>query len=133
MNKNILIVEDDPFTQHFYKYVFSKAGYTVTITEEGEAILGFLKDGKSSIVLMDINLRNTFLNDVKMDGVQLSKIIKSDKDLSHIPVILITAYQIHQGENNFFQESLADDYITKPIIDFNELLRKVENLLNRNE
>ncbi len=131
MNKNILIIEDDPFTQRFYKYIFSKSDYSVTITEDGESIFDCLRGGETELIIMDINLRNTSLNNVSMDGVQLSRIIKNEEKFSHIPIILVTAYQMNLGDNNFLQESLADDYIIKPIIDFNELLQKVDKLINK--
>lgn len=129
--KNIVIVEDDPFTQEFYKYLFSKAKKSIIIIEDGDQLLERLASDNIGLVIMDINLKNTYLNGQKADGVLLSRTIKQNENFSKIPILLVTAYQKNAGPNNYFEESLADDYIVKPIIDYNDLLNKV-NILTAN-
>lgn len=129
--KNIVIVEDDPFTQEFYKYLFSKAKKSIIIIEDGDQLLERLAADNIGLVIMDINLKNTYLNGQKADGVLLSRTIKQNENFSKIPILLVTAYQKNAGPNNYFEESLADDYIVKPIIDYNDLLNKV-NILTAN-
>ncbi len=132
MDKKIIIVEDDPFSQDFYKFVFSKAGFEPAIMEDGDVILETLKQGGISLVIMDINLKNTYLKGEKTDGMKLSKVIKQDKDISRVPILLVTAYTANNIGKNFFEESLAEDYITKPILDFNLLINKVNKLIAEN-
>lgn len=129
MNKNILIVEDDPFSQDFYRFIFKKAGYNATILEDGDEILKLLKTETIGLCIMDINLKNTYLLGEKIDGMKLSRIIKQDKVTAGIPILLVTAYSKSVTQNRFIDESLAEDYITKPIIDFNMLLSKVEQMI----
>jgi DNA-binding response OmpR family regulator len=124
MAKKILIVEDDPFTKHFYTHLFARTKYDIFQTEKEEEIFGCLDDAELSLIILDINLRNTTLNGEKTNGVELSKNIKKIKGHSRIPILLITAY----NKKNYFEESLADDYIIKPITDFNELLIKIDNM-----
>jgi len=130
--KKIIIVEDDPFSQDFYKFIFAKAGYEPVIIEEGEKIIEALKQGGTSLIIMDINLKNTFLNGERTDGMKLSRFIKQDKQISSVPILLITAYTASNIGKSFFEESLAEDYITKPILDFNLLINKVNKLINTN-
>lgn len=130
MGKNILIVEDDPFTKQFYKYIFSKTQYNVAITEDGSKIFDDLRNNSVDLLILDINLKNTYIDGVKVDGIQISRMIKNDESLRAIPIIFVTAYQIPMGKNSFFEEGDQYDYIIKPIVDFNELLQKVDNLLN---
>lgn len=132
MNKKIIIVEDDPFSQDFYKFVFSKAGFETIITEDGEKLLNTLRNSDISLVIMDINLKNTYLNGEKTDGMKLSRVIKQEKLISKVPILLITAYTASNIGKNFFEESLAEDFITKPILDFNLLINKVNKLINAN-
>ncbi|MGE5680005.1 MAG: two-component system response regulator [Bacillota bacterium] len=132
MDKKIIIVEDDPFTQEFYKYLFSKTQYKTITMEDGDKLMEILHTENAGLVIMDINLKNTYMNGEKVDGVILSKHIKNSENLSKIPVLLVTAYQKNIGPNNYFEDSLADDYIVKPILDYNELLNKVNNLISKN-
>lgn len=129
MTKNILIVEDDPFSQDFYRFIFKKAGYNATILEDGDEILRRLKVENINLLIMDINLKNTYLKGEKIDGMQLSRIIKQDAVTSKIPILLVTAYSKSVTQGKLIDESLAEDYITKPIVDFNMLLNKVDQLI----
>jgi CheY-like chemotaxis protein len=129
MSKNIIIVEDDPFSQNFYEYVFRKAGFTSTIIEDGDLLIEKLKTIEASLIIMDINLQNTYLNGEKADGIMISRYLKQSENFSKIPIILVSAYPVSQNGKNYFEESLADDYITKPITDFNFLIGKVNKLI----
>ena len=129
MNKTILIIEDDPFSQDFYNFIFRKAGLKSLILEDGDLILLELAKDEIGLIIMDINLKNTTLNDERINGVKFSRIIKENEKYKNIPVVLVTAYSISTNGDSFFAESLADDYIVKPIIDYNELISKIKKLL----
>lgn len=129
MPKSILIVEDDPFTQQFYSYIFGKTGYRVLITENGNEIFDILNKEEISLIILDINLKNTYIDNERADGIQISRRIKKELKISSIPILLISAYQKKTGGRNYFEESLADDYILKPITDFNFFLKKVTQLV----
>jgi CheY-like chemotaxis protein len=129
VNKTILIIEDDPFSQDFYNFIFRKAGLKSLIMEDGDQILLELAKGEVGIIIMDINLKNTSLNGDRINGVKFSRIIKETEKHKNIPILLVTAYSISTNGDSFFAESLADDYIVKPIIDYNQLIVKIKNLL----
>lgn len=129
MSKSILIVEDDPFTQQFYNYLFTKTGYKIILTENGDEIFELLEKEEIALIILDINLKNTYINNERVDGIQISRKIKKELNKSSIPILLISAYQKKTGGRNYFEESLADDYILKPIIDFNLFLKKVNQLM----
>ena len=60
-----------------------------------------------------------------MDGLEFTKIIKSDRILNHIPVILLTA----RADQNSINEGLkigAEGYLTKPFND-EEVLNRMDN------
>ncbi len=130
MEQKIVVIEDEPLTQVFYKKLLSdKLGYKIDILEDGDKIIAAVQEENYKLIILDINLKNTYLNGQKTDGVELSKRIKTDFSDRNIPVLLITAYRKGSKGNNFFIESLADDYIIKPISDFNILLEKVSQLI----
>lgn len=128
--KNILVVEDDPFANDFYKYILKKAGFLAIIMEDGDEIVNEVKNSEIHLIIMDINLKNTYFKGEKIDGIQLSRYIKLNLSLD-IPILLVTAYSSLMKGNKFLDESLADAYITKPIIDINTLLEKI-NLIAAN-
>ena len=127
--KNILIVEDDPFTIDFYLFIFKRAGYNPIVNEDGDKVLDILQSTDVSLIIMDINLKNTYLKGEKIDGIKLSSVIKHDERFSRVPVMLVTAYSPAIKGDEFYKESMAEDYITKPIIDFNLLIEKVNKLV----
>ena len=129
MRKNILIVEDDPFTVEFYKYFFKRTEYSIIHSENGDEILTILNNNHIALIILDINLKNTFMMGRKIDGLYLLNYVKNEQKYSAVPVLIVTAYQRNFSSQKCFDESLADDYITKPISNFNELLDKIHNLV----
>ena len=133
VDKKILVIEDDSFTKVFYKKLLSdKLGYEIDLLEDGDKILEAVATQDYALIILDINLINSYLNGKKTDGVQISRAIKTKFPDKHIPILLITAYKKGNKSDNFFVQSLADDYIIKPIADFNILLDKVTQLIEQN-
>lgn len=127
--KNILIIEDDPFTIDFYNFIFKRAKFNPIIMEDGDKVLEILGSTDVSLIIMDINLKNTYLKGEKIDGIRLSGVIKGIEEFSKIPVMLVTAYSPNFKGESPFKDSLAEDYIMKPIVDFNLLIDKVNKLV----
>lgn len=121
--------------------------YSVLIADDNAEIRNFLKEklavdyhireaanGQEAWDIASRNLPDLIISDVLMpvmDGITLTKRLKSDERTNHIPVILVTARHtiIQQMEG---LETGADDYITKPFsVSLLEL--KVKNLLSSRE
>lgn len=129
MEKQILILEDDPFLKEFYNLVFRKLEAKVRIIEDGDLFYQILMKENVSVILMDINLRNTFFMGRKVDGIFLSKLVKNDPRFFTIPVVLVTAYALNKTNMNMFIESKANEYFVKPITDINLFLTKIKLLM----
>jgi len=127
--KRIIVVEDDMITQQFYSMFFNKNGFNVTVTDDGDKILDTLSNEDVGLILMDINLSNTYLNGIKTDGIRLAQIIKSYEDFKDIPVVLVTAYSLSSQVKNLLNETKAVDIISKPILDYNRFLKKINTLI----
>ncbi len=125
----VLIVEDDTFLQDFYRLFFKKMGGEVVIREDGNEIINEIISGSVDLIIMDINLRNTYLHDKRVDGIHFSRYIKTNYPNFGIPILLITAYPINSFGENKLEESLADDYLIKPITDYNLLVKKINKLV----
>lgn len=129
-SKKILIIEDDVMLQEFYRILFRKLGMDIIILEDGEKIIETIKSNEIVLIIMDINLRNTYLNSEKYDGIKLSRYIKENFNNFIIPIILVTAYSPNYCGDNILKDSLADDLILKPIVSFEKLIQKVNRFIH---
>lgn len=127
--KKLIVVEDDIITQKFYSIFFNKNGYQTLITDNGDKVFNALINEDIGLILMDINLSNTYLNGEKLNGIQLSKYIKTDKKFLNIPLVLVTAYSLSNQIKQLLYDSKAEDIITKPILDYNLFLNKINSLI----
>lgn len=127
--KKIIIVEDDKITQQFYSMFFNKNGYEVLITDNGDKILDTLFNEEVGLILMDINLSNSYLNNEKIDGIKLSQIIKSNERFKSIPLVLVTASSLSNQLRQFLNDTKAEEIVTKPILDYNRFLNKINTYL----
>lgn len=123
--KKLIVVEDDRITQQFYNMFFNKYGYSTLITDNGDTVLDTLINEDIGLILMDINLSNTYLNNEKIDGIKLSQTIKSDDRLKNIPLVLVTASSLSSQLKYFLEETQAEEIITKPILDYSRFLNKI--------
>lgn len=129
MKKKVIIMEDDLFLTEFYSFVFNRIGYDSEILEDGDVFFQKLNSDKYDLILMDLSLRNTYLNNKKVDGVELSRLVKENEVLKKIPIILVTAHQVDYQSKHLFVESSANDYIIKPITDVRTFIEKINSVI----
>ncbi len=128
----ILVIEDDPVNAELFDLVLSRmAHHTVTVTEDGDMALELYNSGNVDGVIMDVSLSNTFLDGAAVDGLRLSKAMKTGPYGASVPILLATAHAMRDDMENFLIASAADDYISKPIVDFGKLVGAVERLLEK--
>lgn len=123
--KKILIIEDDIITQQFYTMFFKKRNIDCIITDNGDKIFNALANEDIGVILMDINLSNTYFNGEKIDGIKLSQLIKANTDYMKIPLVLVTASSLSSQIKKFLSDTKAEDIVTKPILDYNRFINKI--------
>ena len=74
---------------------------------------------------MDVSLKNTRVDGDKVDGVELTRRIRSLPGGVGLPVILLTAHAMKGDRERLLFESSANDYVAKPIIDQRGLVELV--------
>ncbi|MHC4820895.1 MAG: response regulator [Planctomycetota bacterium] len=102
----ILIVEDDAGFRGVLETMLRLDGHEVFLAANGENGLSQARNHKPDIILSDISMP-------QLTGTELCKAVRSDEDLKHTYVMLITG----QGDQEVKLESLragADDFIVKP-------------------
>ena len=107
MSQRILVVEDNDRNRRLLKILLESRVYEVIEAVTGEEAMKYLKDHKPGLILMDIQLPN-------VDGLELTKNIKSNPKTAHIPIVAVTAYAM-KGDRERILEAGCDGYISKPI------------------
>ncbi|WP_379041062.1 response regulator [Pedobacter alpinus] len=115
----ILIVEDHPEIRNYIKQIF-KSAYLIYEAEDGSHGYELAKKNVPDIVIIDLIMK-------ELNGVGLCIKIKSNLELSHIPVILLTSSSSSEIKLKGIEQG-ADDFITKPF-DRHILIARVVNLL----
>lgn len=101
----VLIVEDNIDLRHLLISDF-KQSFQVFDAEDGEQGLKMCKMFYPDIVISDIMMP-------VIDGIEMCRAIKTDEEISHIPVILLTAKNAPEAQIEGFSTG-ADNYVTKP-------------------
>ena len=105
--KKILIIEDNALNMKLVTAILKPDNHLVYGTDNAESGIELAREHRPDLILMDIQLPN-------MDGLEATKIIKSDPDLKHIPVIALTSYAMKKDREKATAVGFAA-YITKPI------------------
>ncbi|MGP7997882.1 MAG: response regulator [Streptosporangiaceae bacterium] len=112
----VLLVEDDPGDELMTREAFedNKIANRLHVAHDGEEALDFLyRRGphtgapRVDLVLLDLNLP-------KYDGRQILEKIKSDPDLAHVPVVILTTSSSEEDILHSYQLH-ANAYVTKPV------------------
>lgn len=128
----ILIVEDNRENAELVKlYLERKAGLESRVCVEGEEVMRLCCSGEVQLVIMDVQLKRTYLKGRPMGGVELTRELKADSRTCTIPVLLATAHAMREDREQFLRTSGADGYLTKPVEDLAALLDEVNRLRTR--
>lgn len=124
----VLLVEDDPGDELITREAFehNKLNNRLHVAHDGEEGLDFLyrrgeyaEAPRPDLILLDLNLP-------KYDGRQLLEKVKSDPDLSRIPIVVLTTSSAEEDILRSYQLH-ANAYVTKPV-DLDQFINAVRQI-----
>ena len=121
----ILIVEDEPQINRLIELVLQSDGYyKIQKAFDGKEAFDLIKKDKPDLILLDVMIP-------EIEGFSLCKMIKEDKNLNSIQIIMLTAKKMESDILEGFKSG-AVDYIEKPFSNKILLARIKAHLMNSN-
>ncbi len=122
---DILLVEDNKVNQFLAQKLLNKMGFHVSIANDGNEAIRFLKKIKFDLILMDVQMP-------VMNGYELTQLIRTTlpEPVNQIPIIALTAYASTVEKEKALGLGMSD-YVTKPYSPqelLSAILRQVTNL-----
>ena len=125
MNKNILVIEDEPDIRKNLEYNLGREGFVVSSAASlNDANQKLSNNDDFSLLILDLMLPDG-------SGLDLCKKIKSEPKTENIPIIILTAKDDEVDKVVGFELG-ADDYVTKPF-SVRELILRIKAILKRGQ
>jgi DNA-binding response OmpR family regulator len=121
MAKKVLVIEDDKFLRELISQKLMNEGYDVAEAMDGEKGIEAVKEEKPDLILLDLILPG-------IDGFEVLARMKSDPDISAIPVIVLS----NLGQKDDIEKGLnmgAVDYLIKAHFTPSEIVEKIRGVL----
>ena len=118
----ILIADDESNQIELMKFNLEKNGFSVRPAYSGEQALEIIYEKKPDLLIVDWMMP-------KMSGIELCRILRSNKDTIQLPIIMLSA-RSEDADKSLGLDTGADDYISKPFSPM-ELVSRVKALIRR--
>ena len=105
--QSILVVDDNPDNLKLTEILLQAEGYEVLVAEDAASTLNQLATHHPNLILMDVQLPG-------IDGLELTRQLRTDIGLRDIPIVALTAYAM-RGDEERARAAGCDGYISKPI------------------
>ena len=128
--KTVLIVEDDMINARVFSKILTKrGGLAVKHTENVDEVIEIAESGEIDVILMDVSLSHSVYQGKPVDGIRITQMLKANSSTAALPIILVTAHAMDGDRENFLQQSGADGYISKPIVDHQKFVDDVKAMI----
>ncbi|NEP62952.1 MAG: response regulator [Symploca sp. SIO2G7] len=129
--KTVLIVEDDMINARVFSKILTKrGGLAVKHTENVDEVIKIAESGEVDVILMDVSLSHSIYQGKPVDGIRITQMLKANSATAGLPIILVTAHAMDGDRENFLQQSGADGYISKPIVDHQKFVDDVRAMID---
>jgi len=124
MHETVAVVDDEPDILELVSLHLRKNHFRVQEFSDGSSFIKYLNSEIPDLVVLDLMLPDA-------DGFEICKYMKRKKNLSHIPIVMLTA-KSEETDTILGLELGADDYVRKPFSP-NELIARLKTVLRRIE
>jgi len=107
MVNTILIVEDNELNMKLFHDLLEAHGYKTLQTRNGIDAIALARKHRPDLIVMDIQLP-------EVSGLDVTKWLKEDDSLRHIPIVAVTAFAM-KGDEERIREGGCEAYVSKPI------------------
>ena len=107
MRKRVMIVEDNELNMKLFNDLLENEGHETILIRDGDRVQERVREEMPDLVIMDIQLP-------QVSGLDLTKNLKDDAQVAHIPVIAVTAFAM-KGDEDKIRRGGCDAYLSKPI------------------
>ena len=116
----VLYIEDHPAQRDILAQMLELNGFQVAVASDGVEGVEKTRAWLPDLILMDLRMR-------RMDGFEAIKIIRSEEETAHIPIIAISAWASAKHKERALAAG-ANEHFTKPV-DLNRLLTTIGRYL----
>ena len=106
-HESISVVDDQPISIKLMQLMLEREGYQVLVAANATEALQAVQASKPDLILMDIHLPS-------LDGLALTKLLRSDMVSRHIKIVAISAYASTEDDKRIIAAG-CDGFIPKPI------------------
>ncbi len=124
IRQRVLIIEDEQDVTDLLARQLAKAEFEAVTAFNGEAGITAAREEKPALIILDLMLP-------KMSGLEVCRVLKSNDETRHIPIIMLTA-KAEEVDRIVGLEFGADDYVTKPFSP-REVVLRVQAILRRGD
>ena len=118
--KSVLVVEDNELNMRLFCDLLDAFGYASYKCRDGVKAIEIARENLPDLIIMDIQLP-------EVSGLDITRWLKDDPDVAHIPVLAVTAFAMRADEQRV-RDAGCEGYLSKPI-QMTSFLRAVEELI----
>lgn len=119
----VLVVEDDPNNRDMLVRFLKKESFITEEAANGKEALALLSESQCDLILLDLMMP-------EMDGFELLERIRENQQLSHIPVVVVTAKELDRQDYQRLQ-GRVEEIFRKGAMNREQLLNEVKSLISR--
>ncbi|MEO0467527.1 MAG: response regulator [Pseudomonadota bacterium] len=124
VGQSVLVVEDNELNMRLFCDLLESFGYETLQCRDGALAVSLAREKSPDLIIMDIQLP-------EVSGLDITRWLKQDDALTHIPVLAVTAFAMRADEARV-REAGCEGYLSKPI-QIASFMRAVEDLMPKGQ